>query len=304
MKVLVTGGAGFIGSHIAEEHLRRGDEVVVVDNFSTGRRENVPSGARIVEMDITSSNVRELFDAEQFDLVNHHAAHMELRVSVEKPAHDATVNIVGSINVFESALRTNRPHVILASTSAVVGEMTVFPADEQHPTRPIAPYGVSKRAVELYADYYRMTHGLSVTVFRYTNVYGPRQNPFGESGVMAIFLHRSLQGETCTIHGDGEQRRDYIYVSDVAQANVIAAMERLNDTFMICTSTEASVNDVVRYLEESLGRPLDVVHGPAKAGDPPRTVGTYAKFSQLTGWEPRIDIASGIRATVHSFITP
>ncbi len=301
MKVLVTGGAGFIGSHVAEAYVQAGHEVVVVDNLSTGRIENLPVGVRFVAMDITSAELRDLFEQERFDIVNHHAAHMELRVSVEKPMHDASVNVLGSINVMESAMRTSRPHVVLASTSAVLGHMYQFPADEDHPAQPIAPYGVSKRAVELYAEYYRTTHGLSITTLRYTNVYGPRQNPFGESGVMAIFLHRHLTGDVCHIHGDGSQVRDYIYVADVAAANVIASNQLLNDTFMVCTSTEASVLDVVRHLEDALGESLTVVHGPAKAGDPARTLGSYQRLQRATGWHPTTDLASGIVRTVASF---
>ena len=301
MKVLVTGGAGFIGSHVAEAYAQAGHEVVVIDNLSTGRLENVPAGVRFVAMDVTSEDLRELFEREQFDVVNHHAAHMELRVSVEKPLHDAAVNILGSINVMESAMRTSRPHVILGSTSAVLGELHQFPADEEHPAMPIAPYGVSKRAVELYADYYRMTHGLTITTLRYTNVYGPRQNPFGESGVMAIFLHKHQSGEQCRIHGDGSQVRDYIYVSDVAAANLTASDHRLNETYMVCTSTEASVLDVVLHLEHALGERLSVEHGPAKAGDPARTLGSYQRLHRATGWKPTMDLASGIVRTVASF---
>lgn len=302
MKVLVTGGAGFIGSHVAEAHLQRGDDVVVIDDLSTGREENVPHGARFIKMDITSSEIRTLFEQERFDVLNHHAAHMELRVSVEKPMHDATVNILGSINLFEAARATGVQHTVIASTGAVLGVQTMFPADESHPTRPIAPYGVSKRSMELYADYYRVTHGMSISVLRYTNVYGPRQNPFGESGVIAIFLDRFIKGQVATIHGAGDQVRDYIHASDVARANVLAAEHRLNDTYMICADSEASVLDVVSALRTALDGRGEVVHGPAKAGDPPRTRGSYQKFAKATGWKPQIALDEGIFTTTKWFL--
>ena len=301
MKVLVTGGAGFIGSHVVGAHLAAGDVVIVVDDLSTGKRENVPVEAGFVQMDITSTALTDLIMEEGFDVINHHAAHMELRVSVDKPVHDANVNILGSIRMFEAARAARVQHIVVASTAAVLGEMTHIPADENHPVRPISPYGVSKYAMELYADYYRITHGMSISTLRYTNVYGPRQNPDGESGVIAIFLKKFLQGATATIHGDGSQVRDYIHADDVAQANLLAATMKLNDTYMVCSNSEASVNDVVDELRTSLGDLVNVVHGPAKAGDPPRIRGSYAKFAAATGWSPRIGLAEGIRQTVESF---
>lgn len=302
MKVLVTGGAGFIGSHVAEAHLRRGDEVVVIDDLSTGREANVPNGARFIKMDITSPDVDELFKQERFDILNHHAAHMELRVSVEKPIHDATVNILGSIRLLEAARATGVQHTVIASTGAVLGAQTVFPADETHPANPIAPYGVSKRAMELYANYYRVTHGMSISVLRYTNVYGPRQNPYGESGVIAIFLDKFIKGQVATIHGAGDQVRDYIHASDVARANVLSAEHRLNDTYMVCANSEASVLEVVEALRSALDGRGEVVHGPAKAGDPPRTRGSFDKIAAATGWRPQIGLTEGILETANWFL--
>ena len=301
MKILVTGGAGFIGSHVAQAHVDRGDEVVVIDDLSTGKSENLPDGVRLIEMDITSPELLSIFEHERFDLVNHHAAHMELRVSVDKPMHDANVNVLGSINVLESALRTDVGHCVVASTAAVYGALITIPANESHPIRPIAPYGVSKRSMELYADYYRITHGMTISTLRYTNVYGPRQNPHGESGVIGIFLNNALTGKRSTIHGDGEQVRDYLYAADAAAANVRAAEKHLDGTYMVCSNTEASVNDVVHHLSSSLGQPLDVAHGPAKAGDPPKTRGSFDLFHGATGWKPLVDIEEGIRRTVASF---
>jgi len=301
MKVLVTGGAGFIGSHIAEAYVAKGHTVVVVDDLSTGNIDNIPNGARFEQMSITSDAFDALCDAERFDLINHHAAHMELRVSVDKPLHDANVNILGSIRVLEAARRNGVKHCVVASTAAVLGDFVHIPADESHPTRPIAPYGVSKLAVEYYVNYYRTSHGMSISTLRYTNVYGPRQNPFGESGVIGIFLHKFLNGETATIHGDGTQVRDYIYVSDVVGANLAAAEQQLNGTYMICANSETSVNQVVEMLRNALEILCVVANGPAKVGDPARTRGTHELFTSTSGWAPQVGINAGISMTTMYF---
>lgn len=301
MKVLVTGGAGFIGSHVADAFLAAGEDVVIVDNLSMGRRENVPQGARFVEMDITTDAFTTFLLDEKFDHINHHAAHMELRVSVDKPVHDATVNILGSIRVLDGARRSGVKHLTLASSTAVLGEFVHIPAAEDHPVQPIAPYGVSKRAMELYAEYERLAHGMSITTLRYTNVYGPRQNPHGESGVIAIFLEKFLAGQTPTIHGDGLQERDYIHVSDVALANLIAFEQRVQGTYHICANSAASVLDVVGNLRSALGTECPVHHGPAKAGDPAKTRGSHDAFTVRTGWRPIVPLDEGISTTVAWF---
>lgn len=302
MKILVTGGAGFIGSHVAEAYLRAGHDVVIVDDLSMGYRENLPLGARFVEMSITNDAFFDFVTNEKFDAINHHAAHMELRVSVDKPVHDATINVLGSLRLLEAARASGVGHVILASTTAVLGEFLQIPATEDHPVLPIAPYGVSKRSMELYADYERITHGMSITTLRYTNVYGPRQNPHGESGVIAIFLERFLKGAVPTIHGDGTQERDYIHVDDVASANVMALEWRAQGTYHICRDSAASVNDVVTALRSALGSDHPVHHGPAKPGDPARTRGSHRAFTSLTGWSPRVELHEGIRQTVAWFV--
>jgi UDP-glucose 4-epimerase len=301
MKILVTGGAGFIGSHIAEKYIAAGHQVEIVDDLSMGSMDNVPTGATFHNIDIRSDAFTDLIRQGAFDAINHHAAHMELRVSVDKPMHDADINVLGSVRMFEAARRAGVGHIIVASTVAVLGEFRQIPAGEDHPTRPIAPYGVSKRAMELYADYYRITHGMSISTLRYTNVYGPRQNPNGESGVIAIFLERFLDGRVPVVHGDGGQERDYVHVHDVAQANLLALERRLNDTYHVCSNTAASVNDVVRHLRHALGTDAPVEHGPPKAGDPPRTRGSHDAFSRATGWRPLVPLADGIRDTAAWF---
>lgn len=307
MKILITGGAGFIGSHIADAYVSAGHDVVIVDDLTTGREEFVPKGARFIKMDITSPEIDELFEREKFQVVNHHAAHMELRVSVDKPLHDAEVNILGSVRLLEAARRTHVHHCVLASSVAVLGNFLTIPADETHPTRPISPYGVSKLAMEHYAEYFRTSHAMRITVFRYTNVYGPRQNPFGESGVVGIFLNKFLSGSVATIHGDGEQLRDYLYVSDVVRAILIATERSLNGTFMLCANSETSVNEVVRLLHEHIHAkdasfPCEVENGPPKVGDPPITRGSFARFSALTGWKPATGIDQGIAETTAWFL--
>lgn len=301
MKILVTGGAGFIGSHVAEAYLRQGHTVDIIDNLSMGYPENVPQGATFYNMDITSDACTDLIMNGGYDAINHHAAHMELRVSVEKPVHDAGINILGSLRIFEAARKSGVQHIVVASTTAVLGEFIELPADETHPVRPIAPYGVSKRAMEIYAEYERIVHGLSITVLRYTNVYGPRQNPHGESGVIAIFLEKFLNNEIPTIHGDGSQERDYIHVDDVARANVAALEHRLQGTYHVCRNGAASVNDVVAALREALGRDCPVKNGPPKAGDPAKTRGSHALFTSETGWEPIVGLAEGISSTAGWF---
>lgn len=303
MKILVTGGAGFIASHVAEAYLGAGHDVVIVDDLSMGYRSNVPNGARFVEMSITDDAFADFVIAEKFDAINHHAAHMELRVSVDKPVHDATINVLGSLRLLEAARRSGVGHVILASTTAVLGEFIDMPATEDHPVRPIAPYGVSKRSMELYADYERITHGMSITTLRYTNVYGPRQNPHGESGVIAIFLEKFMNGDIPTIHGDGSQERDYIHVHDVAKANLAALEQRVQGTFHVCRNSAASVNDVVNALRSAMGQNFEVHNGPAKPGDPARTRGSHAAFTDATGWRPLIELEQGIRQTVEWFQT-
>ena len=301
MKVLITGGAGFIGSHIAEIHLANGDDVVIIDDLSMGSMDNVPAGASFQKMDIRSPELATFIADGRFDVVNHHAAHMELRVSVERPGHDASINVLGSVNVLEACHRAGVRHLVLASSASVLGEFRTIPADESHVTRPISPYGVSKLAMEQYAEYYRVVHGMSISTLRYTNVYGPRQNPNGESGVIAIFLNRFLKGAVATIHGSGDQVRDYVYATDVAKANLLAAQQQLNDTFMVCAGGGASVLEVTDVLQKALNGNGQVEHGPAKDGDPPRTQGSYKKFSSASGWQPTVDLMDGIPLTVASF---
>lgn len=302
MKICVTGGAGFIGSHVAEAYINAGHDVVILDDLSTGKEENIPQGATFIKCDITTDDLRSIFERERFDVLNHHAANMELRVSVEDPAHDARINILGTVRLLDAAHRTGVGHIVFASTGGgIYGVQHYYPADEQHPIRPLSPYGVAKRSVELYLDYYRAVYGLTSTALRYTNVYGPRQNPFGEAGVIAIFLERMLSGRASIINGDGEQRRDYVHVRDVARANVLVTEHRLDGVYNVSTGTETSVNRIVALLQASIASTAPIEHGPAKTGDLARNVCTAAALEAATGWRPTVDVENGIAETASWF---
>ena len=233
MKVLVTGGAGFIGSHVTDRLIDAGAEVVVVDNLSSGKRGTVNPRARLHEMDIGAEGIRQLFEQEHFDCVDHHAAQMNVRRSVDDPIFDARVNILGSLNLLQAAVATGVKKFVFASTGgAIYGEQLTFPADETHQTWPMSPYGIAKLSVEKYLAFYHEVYGLSYTALRYANVYGPRQDPHGEAGVVAIFGQRLLAHESAIINGDGEQTRDFVYVDDVVRANVLATTTDLRGCTM------------------------------------------------------------------------
>ncbi|OGV07266.1 MAG: UDP-glucose 4-epimerase, partial [Ignavibacteria bacterium RIFOXYB2_FULL_36_7] len=221
MKILVTGGAGFIASHITDAFINEGHSVTVIDNLSTGFEKNVNPKAKFINADIGDTNLLQLFEKEKFDVVNHHAAQMDVRKSVADPAFDANTNIIGTINLLQCCIKTNVKKFMFASTGgAVYGEQNYFPADENHPTSPCSPYGISKLAVEKYLFFYKFQYNFNYTVLRYANIYGPRQNSKGEAGVVAIFTTKLLANEQPVINGTGKQTRDYVYVGDVVKANL------------------------------------------------------------------------------------
>jgi UDP-glucose 4-epimerase len=236
------------------------------------------------------------------DIINHHAAQIDVRKSVEDPRYDLAVNVLGSINVIEAALAHGVKRLIFASSGgAGYGEQVYFPADEQHPIAPCSPYGITKVTVERYLHYYHQVRGLTYTTFRYTNVYGPRQNPHGEAGVVAIFCDKLLHGQQPVINGDGEQTRDYVYIDDVVRANVHALEMEGSDTLNVCTARETSVNDIFRTLNDALGTPAKEVHGPAKDGEQQRSVCSFEKIRSLHAWEPRMSMDEGLRRTMQWF---
>lgn len=304
-RVLVTGGAGFIGSHIADAYLARGDEVWIVDDLSSGRRENLPAEARFVELGIGDPGLEEVFrEAGGFDVINHHAAQIDVRRSVADPRYDASINIDGLLNVLECARRHGTERFIFVSSGGVVyGEPEERPTPETAPKLPMSPYGVSKLAAEYYLGYYRQVHGLEYAAVRYSNVYGPRQDPFGEAGVVAIFSTRLLDGEPLTIFGDGEQTRDYVYVGDVVAANMLltdhdfGGANGLDDrAFNVGTGIETSVNELARTLMKSVGREVEVRYAEPRAGELLHSCLDASRLRAL-GWAPRTSLLDGLAAT-------
>ncbi len=302
MKIAVTGGAGFIASHIADAYLSLGHEVVIIDNLSTGKRENIPANARFIEMDVNDPGIPALFMEEKFDIVNHHAAQMDVRVSVQDPTYDARINILGGINIYESALRSGVKKIIFASSGGTVyGEQEYFPADERHPTKPISPYGIAKLSNEQYLYYYAHVHGLPSVAFRYANIYGPRQNPHGEAGVIAIFTQKLLRGEQPVINGDGLQTRDYVYVGDVVAANILALQPQMIGAYNIGTGIETDVNTLFGHLRDLTQSTCEEQHAPAKQGEQLRSVLSHERIFASFGWTPKMDIVEGLSKTVDSF---
>ena len=303
MNILVTGGAGFIGSHIVDEYIRLGHRVAILDNLSTGRKRNINPAAKFFECDIRdSSKVKDVFSNEKFDIVNHHAAQMDVRKSVEDPIFDADVNIIGVLTLLECCMRTGVKRVLFASSGgAIYGEHEYFPADELHPTRPISPYGVAKLTTEQYLFYYKAVYGIDSVSLRYANIYGPRQNPHGEAGVVAIFTTKILSGEEPTINGDGKQTRDYVFVGDVVRANVLALNCEGSHVFNIGTEIETDVNQLFHSLKRSTSSSAGEKHGPAKKGEQMRSVLTSAQIENALGWKPSVTLSEGLDRTVEYF---
>jgi UDP-glucose 4-epimerase len=302
MRVLLTGGAGFIGSHVADHLLRRGHEVAIVDDLSSGKRENISEGARFYEMDIRSGCDR-AFEEFEPEALSHQAAQMDVRRSVREPAFDADVNVLGTIGLLENCVRYGVGKVVFASTGgAIYGEQHEFPAPEDHPQYPVSPYGVSKLAGERYLNYYRAQYGLPYVVLRYANVYGPRQDPHGEAGVVAIFCGNLAAGRPSTINGTGEQTRDYVYVEDVAHANVLALEgEAPSGAYNIGTGSETSVNQLYELLLEISGKDLPPEHGPAKPGEQLRSSVDPTLAGHVLDWRLGVGLADGLRETLRFF---
>jgi UDP-glucose 4-epimerase len=300
--VCVTGGAGFIGSHIADAFLAEGYRVLILDDLSGGRRENVPQGAELHVLDIRSPEAAGLVRGSGIDILIHHAAQMDVRRSVENPMFDADVNILGGLNLLEAARQGGVRQVLFASTGgAIYGEQDYFPADENHPARPISPYGVSKLSFERYLFYYHVAYGLDVTCLRYANVYGERQNPHGEAGVVAIFLSRLLAGTIPVINGDGLQTRDYVHVSDVVRANRAAAGKGGFHIYNVGTGIETNVVQLYEELARAVGVHEPAQHGPAKPGEQRRSVIDATLIRKELGWPYPLPLREGIQRTADWF---
>lgn len=302
MKVLVTGGAGFIGSHIVDRLVQEGHEVVIIDNLSTGKRRNLNRSARFYKMDIQSWRVERVFRNERPNVVMHLAAQMDVRRSVDDPVFDAQVNILGTLNVLQQAVQHGVRKVIFSSSGgAIYGEQQTYPAGESHATQPLSPYGISKLCGEHYLSYYQRISGIQVVCLRYANVYGPRQDPEGEAGVVAIFIQKMLNNEQPIIYGNGRQTRDFIFVDDVVEANLAAMGQSTQGTYNVGTGIETSINELFRILAGTTGSTCKEVHGPAKKGEQARSSIDSAKIRQELMWDPKIDLTDGLKRTVEYF---
>lgn len=305
MKILVTGGAGFIGSHIVDELIKKNHKVVVMDNLSTGRKEFINQKAKFYKMDIRSKDVEKVFAKEKFDIVNHHAAQKDLRLSVKDPVFDADINILGSLNLLQSCVKYGVKKFIFASSGgAVYGDVKNFPvAEDYQPLQPVSPYGIAKLSIENYLFYFKKEFNLDYVALRYSNVYGPRQDPYGEAGVIAIFMKKLLANEQPVINGDGKQTRDYVYVSDVVKTNISAINKRVSGAFNIGTGIETSVNKLYALIAQTVGANKKAVHGPAKPGEQRRSSVDFKKAQKILAWRPAYDLNEGLKETYQWFLT-
>ena len=303
LKVLVTGGAGFIGSHIVDRLLNEGYEVVIIDDLSSGVEKNINKNAKFYKLDIKNPDLESVFKNERPDYINHLAAQKDVRVSVSDPVYDAGINVLGTINILQNCVKYGVKKIVFASTGgAIYGEQDFFPAPETHPARPISPYGITKLCAEHYMFYYKTVHGLDYASLRYSNVYGPRQDPHGEAGVVAIFIQKMLNGSQPVINGDGGQTRDFVYVEDVANANILAIRSKTSDNiFNIGTGVETSINRVFNYLRDIIDPSIDEIHGPSKQGEQRRSVIECSKAKNILHWEPKVSLANGLKKTCEYF---
>jgi UDP-glucose 4-epimerase len=303
MNILVTGGAGFIGSHMAKRHLADGHRVVIVDDLSSGRRERLPENARFVEADIASTDLEPLLREEKIGFISHHAAQIDLRHSVADPIGDAHANVIGSLMLFEAMRRAGVRHVLFASTGgAIYGEPEGGrPAPESHPTNPVSPYGCAKLSIEKYMHYYRVVHGFRTQVFRYANVYGPWQDGTGEAGVVAIFSEAMLGHRPLKINGDGEQTRDYVYVGDLVEAATTAAKSEKSGVWNLGTGVETSVNALFSLLAKEYGYSATPPHVEAPAGEQKRSVLDGSLVRKDFGLPPWTRLADGLKKTAEFF---
>lgn len=300
VKILVTGGAGFIGSSIVDRLIADGHEAVVVDDLSTGCAAHLPEKAALYRTDVRDVQaLDEVLERERPHVVSHHAAQVSVRQSVVDPVHDASVNLVGLLNLLQACRRHGVERFVFASSGgAIYGEQESFPAAETHPLQPVSPYGVAKLASEHYLRCFHLTHGLPFVALRYANVYGPRQSARGEAGVVALFADRLLRGEPVRINGDGSQTRDFIYVDDVVDANVLAMQPGCQGIFNVGTGIETSVNDIFAHLQRLTGNFADPAYAPAKAGEQRRSSLNASEIARQLGWRPRTALVEGLTRTV------
>ena len=299
MKIVVTGGAGFIASHIVDAYIQLNHEVYIIDDLSTGQTRNLNSRAKVYNLDIADPRAGRLIAEIRPQVLNHHAAQMDVRRSVADPTFDARVNIIGFINLLEACKDTGVKRVIFSSSGgAVYGDREPIPATEAHETLPLSPYGVSKLTGELYLGYYSMAFGLPYVALRYANVYGPRQSTKGEAGVVAIFISQLLAGKNPVINGDGKQTRDYVFVGDVVRANIAALDSESTGAVNIGTGRETDVVTLCELLRQGVGSQVKPVHGPAKPGEQRRSCLATSLAAAALGWRPEVELEEGLRRTI------
>lgn len=302
MKILVTGGAGFIASHVTDLFIEAGHEVVIVDNLSTGRVSNLNPKAKFYQIDIRSPELKQIFEVERPEVVDHHAAQMDVRRSVADPVYDADINILGTLNLLNLSVEYGvRKVIYISSGGAVYGEPEYLPCDEKHPVQPLCPYGATKYMTELYLYMYKQTYGLDYSVIRYPNVYGPRQDPAGEAGVVAIFTGAMLKGKPVTIYGTGEQVRDYVFVKDCARANQILLEKGSGQVYNLGFGIGTTVNQIFDCLKDITGYSLPANYGTARAGETFQIYLSAEKARKEIGWQPTVPLEEGLRKTVAYF---
>jgi UDP-glucose 4-epimerase len=302
MRIVITGGAGFIGSNIADAFIAKGHDVLVLDDMSSGRKANLNAKAKLVELDIRSSEVAKVIEGYKPDVLCHHAAQIDVRRSVADPGYDADVNVVGTLRLLEACRVAGTKRVLFASSGgAIYGEQDFFPATEEHPARPVSPYGCAKLTIEQYLHFYAVQYGFRSTYLRYANVYGPRQNAHGEAGVIAIFVNKLLAGNTPVINGSGEQTRDFVFVEDVVRANVLALEKDLTGPYNVGTGVETSVNTLYEALRVAAGTEIRAEHVPSKPGEQMRSCLDASKLEKAAGFRPKTPLADGVAKTVAYF---
>lgn len=302
MKILITGGAGFIGSHVVDGYIKEGHEVIAVDNLSSGKRSNLPKTVRLIKMDIRDKRLEEIFKKERFDVLNHHAAQIDVRKSVGEPAYDAQVNVVGTINLLNfSRVYGVKKFIFASSGGAMYGDDVKLPVKEGTPENPLSPYGVAKKASEMYITCFNRLHKLDYTILRYANVYGPRQDPKGEAGVVAIFTSKMLRGIRPTIFGDGKQIRDYVYVKDVVQASLLSIKKDCPSIFNIGTGIPTSVSQLFKKLASITNFKGEPIYTSGRPGELLRSCLDSNRARSVLNWSPRWTIEDGLIETVRFF---
>lgn len=302
MNILVTGGAGFIASHITDKLVALGHKVVIVDNMSTGRNEYINNSAKFYRADIRDKNIADILVENKIEVIDHHAAQINLRNSVADPQMDIDINITGSVNLFQAALKSGVRKIIFASSGgAIYGDDENLPSAEEHDVNPRSPYGINKLAVEKYLHFYKVVHGIDYVCLRYANAYGPRQSTTGESGVVAIFCDALLSGKQPVINGNGNQTRDYVFVSDIVQANVLALGKTNFNIYNVGTAKETTVNYVFDKLNQFAGTKFTSSHRPAKLGEQIRSSLSSSRIEKDLGWRPEVNADKGLELTFEFF---